>query len=214
MSGWESNGQLPAPGWYPDPQGVTRWWDGGAWTATTYAQPVLAPAQVRPGTRSSTVWAWLIAVLPLLGVVPVILAMQSMQDSFTRIFEQAASDPTDSRGMLTAQLAMYGNPWVPAASMGSWVLAGLFVLFGFFDWRVLRARGFDRPFHWAWGFLGSLVYLIGRAVVVRRRGASALAPMWVAIVVQVGIFVAAMVAYSLLLVAIMQQVASLSGATT
>lgn len=21
-----------APGWYPDPQGVTRWWDGQAWT--------------------------------------------------------------------------------------------------------------------------------------------------------------------------------------
>jgi|GEM_PF-5011825 len=23
---------LPSPGWYPDPNGDTRWWDGGRWT--------------------------------------------------------------------------------------------------------------------------------------------------------------------------------------
>ncbi|UDY35440.1 DUF4870 domain-containing protein [Dermatobacter hominis] len=33
----------PPPGWYPDPQGVTRWWDGTAWGQ---AAP---PAQPAPG---------------------------------------------------------------------------------------------------------------------------------------------------------------------
>lgn len=28
-------GEQPPPGWYPDPQGQTRWWDGSAWTAQT-----------------------------------------------------------------------------------------------------------------------------------------------------------------------------------
>jgi hypothetical protein len=30
-----STHQLPPPGWYPDPTGVTRWWDGGAWSSFT-----------------------------------------------------------------------------------------------------------------------------------------------------------------------------------
>ena len=29
----------PPPGWYPDPLGVTRWWDGGTWTAVTQSPP-------------------------------------------------------------------------------------------------------------------------------------------------------------------------------
>ena len=32
----------PPQGWYPDPQGTTRWWDGSAWTA--HVAPASAPA--------------------------------------------------------------------------------------------------------------------------------------------------------------------------
>lgn len=39
----------PAPGWYPDPNGVMRWWDGNAWTATVNTLPqVLPPAPPGP----------------------------------------------------------------------------------------------------------------------------------------------------------------------
>ncbi|MCF7552593.1 DUF2510 domain-containing protein [Pseudonocardia sp. WMMC193] len=34
--------QGPPPGWYPDPQGVVRWWDSYRWTEHT------APGQIRP----------------------------------------------------------------------------------------------------------------------------------------------------------------------
>jgi hypothetical protein len=30
--------QLPPPGWYPDPAGVTRWWDGRVWSSFTEPQ--------------------------------------------------------------------------------------------------------------------------------------------------------------------------------
>lgn len=46
------------------------------------------------------------------------------------------------------------------------------------DRRELRARGVERPFHWAWSILSVLVYLIGRSVVVRRRVGGSAAPLW------------------------------------
>lgn len=38
------------PGWYPDMQGTTRWWDGRQWTDQTQAQPpAAAPTAPRSG---------------------------------------------------------------------------------------------------------------------------------------------------------------------
>jgi hypothetical protein len=50
------------------------------------------------------------------------------------------------------------------------------------DREWLIGQGVMRPFHWAWSFLSSPVYVIGRSVIVRRVAApEGLAPMWVAI---------------------------------
>jgi hypothetical protein len=62
----------------------------------------------------------------------------------------------------------------------------LTVLFAALDWRRLKLNGVPRPFHWAWAFLGqSIVYMIGRSVVVHRRTNRGLAPLWVWIAVYV-----------------------------
>ncbi|WP_201423156.1 hypothetical protein, partial [Xanthomonas perforans] len=73
-------------------------------------------------------------------------------------------------------------------SVVSIVVSALTVLFAFLDWRQLRARGVDRPFHWAFSFfvlvIGSgLVYIIGRGVILRRRTGSGLGPIWAAVAV-------------------------------
>jgi len=54
---------------------------------------------------------------------------------------------------------------------------GLVVL-SWLDRRTLRARGVERPFHWAWSILSVLIYLIGRSVVLRRRVGGNAAPLW------------------------------------
>ena len=54
---------------------------------------------------------------------------------------------------------------------------GLVVL-SWLDRRTLRARGVERPFHWAWSILSVLIYLIGRSVVLRRRVGGSAAPLW------------------------------------
>lgn len=40
MSGSSPPPQGPAPGWYPDPQGQLRWWDGQQWGVVAPARPV------------------------------------------------------------------------------------------------------------------------------------------------------------------------------
>jgi len=53
-----------------------------------------------------------------------------------------------------------------------------------------------RPFHWAWAFLYSGVYIIGRSIIVQRRIGRGLAPIWawvamsvLGLIVSVGILV-------------------------
>lgn len=81
------------------------------------------------------------------------------------------------------QMLDLGSVFTPLyfATMVSGILAyGLAVWFAYLDHRRLEAEGVVRPFHWAWTFLSSIVYVIGRSVIVhqvaRPRG---LAPVWV-----------------------------------
>lgn len=87
-------------------------------------------------------------------------------------------------GSLSSYAAMYEYIFTPAyfgvLVFGFLVYAATIVL-AYFDGRTLQARGVQRPFHWAFTFIpsyGSLVYLIGRSVVVHRRTGTGTAPMW------------------------------------
>ena len=176
------------PGWYPDPHGgpTARWWDGIQWTGHLMPLQPAEPPKAPEGTNTNTVWIWLVALLPLLGIASLFLI--------------------DFSGYLTATLQ---NPNSPAAVSSlftpgyvlsivlGWGGAIATVVAGYLDYRVLRARGVPQPFHWAFGFLvlasAGIVYPIGRSVVVRRRAGGSMAPMYVAIAVFVAIILTAII---------------------
>ncbi|GAA2051172.1 DUF2510 domain-containing protein [Leifsonia soli] len=168
----------PAAGWYPDPNGsgALRWWDGSRWSDQLAAAPTAyAPARRRPlapGTPLYTVWIWLVAVLPVAsGLLLFLLHPQPM-------FRFSADG---SSAVLTDPFALVGGPIYFVVLGLSWVLAAAMIVFSWLDYRELLRRGMERPFHWAWSFLG-IVYPIGRSVVVRGvAGGRGLAPLWVAI---------------------------------
>ena len=190
---------VPA-GWYPDPRDSSwqRWWDGVGWTehavpaASGSVQPVQtyaaqyprAPAApstpLRPDIQTNTVWIWLVVLLPLV-MLPTIFLI-------------------DWRGYLESSLDMSSldtaNPMLPSVGMtltsvglgiAGFVVAGIGVLFAWLDWRELKRRGIQKPFHWAWAFLALVVtngvYVIGRGVILRRQTGKGLAPVWVWIAV-------------------------------
>ena len=179
----DASANSPAAGWYPDPAGspLQRWWDGAAWTERTY-DPISAAsaAPVHPdvpaGTRVSTPWIWIIALLPLLSLLGVLLVdyRQYMEDTFA-----LQTDPGGFAGLP----ASFGQ--VLGLSALGWLVYALSVLFAFLDWRALKKRGVTAPFHWAWAFLFVIPYVIGRAVVLKRRGRSYFVPMWVYLAIYV-----------------------------
>lgn len=110
------------------------------------------------GADTDTRPMWAIAVLPLAGV-PIGLIPSSF-NGFTRDDSPTGAALNGLTVALTIGLVVVG------------------VLLAVADRRVLRQRGVFRPMHPAWEVLDP-VYVIGRAVVVRRRVQGSLTPLWV-----------------------------------
>lgn len=126
----------------------------------------------------------MLVFLPLVSVLPLFLF------DWATFIQEAFYAQLYGAGSSTAETVVSA-----VATLVSVVYYAVTVLFAFLDWRQLRARGVDRPFHWAWSFfvvvIGTgLVYLIGRTVVLRKRTRSGLAPLFAAIAVNVVVFIA------------------------
>jgi hypothetical protein len=181
-----SNPSVPATpaGWYSDPENTQRlrWWDGVRWTEQfapvaapagsavpyTGSAPLAAPA----GTDWNTPWIWVVLFLPLLPVLPLLFIDWSgafVVDSDTLVPD------------VGAQFAFLTSPAYLASLFGGWLAYAIVVICAYADWRALRDRGVPAPFHWAWAFLSSAVYGIGRGVVVSKRTGRGQVVIWLAI---------------------------------
>jgi hypothetical protein len=67
----------------------------------------------------------------------------------------------------------------------SLLIYGATVALAYSDHRILLGAGYMRPFHWAWAFLSTGVYVIGRSIIVQRRIGRGLTPIWVWVAVTV-----------------------------
>ena len=163
--------------------------------------PAPPPLRAPEGTKAGTVWIWVFVALPIVELIASIPLLVGIGDLYAKMFsliDVTGQAPTSAavQDVIGASLAFLG-PMLWVTLLG-YQLMGVGVLFGWLDWRELRRRGVPKPFHWAWGFFafagaGTLVYLIGRSIVVRRRTGGGLAPLWTGIVVYVVIVIATIV---------------------
>lgn len=182
---------MSAPaGWYPDPSDSTRrrWWDGTQWTAQSAVAPggyapmppvaySSSPAAGPVAVETNTVWIWLAILASTLPIISLFLLDSS---GFMAAVINAERNPA---GVADSSLAL--SMQSITISILNWAFIGLAILFCWLDWRELRGRGVPAPFHWGWAFFallsgGIAVYMIGRAVVLRRRTvAGGWPPLWV-----------------------------------
>ncbi|MFJ4161271.1 DUF2510 domain-containing protein [Microbacterium testaceum] len=148
-------------------------------------------AAPRRDIKTNTVWVWLMVFLPVLNLLGVVIFDWSsyFRDAFYAGVYSYDSGPASMAGTNAATALI-----TVVTSVVSIVVSALTVLFAFLDWRQLRARGVDRPFHWAFSFfvlvIGSgLVYIIGRGVILRRRTGSGLGPIWAAVAVNLAVVI-------------------------
>jgi hypothetical protein len=165
-------------GWYPDSANPARgrYWNGVAWTDLyhTPGQPIPAGAvpKAPPGTDGNTPWIWLIVLMP---IVPMVLTLFVPWGS---IYDIDVTAPNPYIGM-SGMWDLYLSPILWISTALSYLIYGLSVFFAYRDVKVLTARRVPRPFHWAFAFLGGIVYAIGRSIVVGRRTGKGYGPIWV-----------------------------------
>lgn len=188
------------PGWYPDANapGGQRWWDGNQWTehvGTPQPYQAFAPLKAPEGTKTGTVWIWIIALMPLLSLVTFFAV--DWKTYIDSLIPASLNSPTNS---YSGMLALYSSPGYLLSIAIGWLSYGLTVVFAALDVRELKKRGVPQPFHWAFAFLTGIVYIIGRSVVVKRRTGQGLAPLWA----YIGVYVLMLIASIVLSVLLMQ----------
>lgn len=163
--------ELGEPRWHADPNGGPglRWWDGTQWTAAVMGPAELGPPvqqPLPPETPVYTVSLWAIVFLPLLSTLSALVLPAATLATISQAqpgspFEQSFEPSGLIRNLLS--LAVY------AAT----------VALAFVDRRTLLRAGYVRPFHWAWAFLSTGVYVVGRSIIVQHRIGRGLTPIWV-----------------------------------
>jgi uncharacterized Tic20 family protein len=84
----DPSGEPPAPGWYPDPDGRTRWWDGHQWGEAAGTTPVAPASSAAPtsGTDPKTMamLAHLLAIFAGIIGPLIIYLINGEKDPFVR----------------------------------------------------------------------------------------------------------------------------------
>jgi hypothetical protein len=145
--------------------------------------PTYAPApQVFPkapeGAKVINWYLWAIIFLPVIALIVSIATFHSLEPALEKYITEV--ERASESNSATIPTLVYPLSYWLTVLLG-FVLYLVTVLLAWLDTRRLAAAGIVRPFHWAWAFLSSPVYVIGRSIVVRRRSGHGLWPIWVLI---------------------------------
>lgn len=154
-----------------------------AYSAPAYpAYPSAPPVAARPsapGVDTNTIWIYLAILASTLPVFSIFLL------DYNNFVATMISLDESGRGG-DAEAAAVALQWVGGIlliTLLSYVLLGVSVLFSWLDYRELKRRGVERPFHWGFAFFALVisigVYIIGRTVVLKRETGSGLTALWV-----------------------------------
>jgi len=170
--------------------------------APAYPPYPTAPASADPGATppavdvpTQTIWVWLAVAASVLPMLSIFLFDWNGYLSLIAAMMRAAESGSGTAAA-TADLTSWEMRTLGISLIG-WACYAAFIVFSWLDWRELKRRGVPAPFGWAWSFFvlvsaGSAVYMIGRAVVLRRRTvAGGWAPLWTWVAATVVGFVAA-----------------------
>lgn len=164
------NGSTTPAGWYPDPSfpQQMRWWDGVQWTAQLapppgqfqpqfqgkYVKPQRPP--ISPHSAIYNAFIWIIAALPFLQAVLILTWNPEFRYMTTR------------QGITTIDPFSLYTPGYFVMAGGAFLIYAGSVALAAVDCQRLSRSGVVRPFHWAWAFLGAVVYVVGRSVIVYK----------------------------------------------
>jgi len=183
-----------------DPQAGAQ--DAGQYAAypqAAYPQASEYP-RVTPGTTGLTIWAWLVAFVPLVSTLAGAGYLSSLTGALASVdMSGLATGSPDEAVQALNGVFLNGSYWLVV--LLGWLVYAAIVVFAFLDYRALARLGYVKPFHWAWAFIpgvGNIVYIIGRTVVVHRRGGKALGPLWAMIGVWAASFVVSSIAGAVL----------------
>lgn len=151
------------------------------------------PLRASEGTDGTTPWIWLVLAMYVVPLIPLFFIDWGGMFAF---------DVGDPASVDEASLRPFLSPGYWLTILASLVCYALGVVFAVLDHRELARRGVPRPFHWAFAFLSSYVYPIGRAVVVNSRTGRGLHVLWATI----GVFVGSTLVGVLLTAVIMAEV--------
>jgi hypothetical protein len=162
--------RLGEPRWHSDPDGGAglRWWDGTQWTTSVMAPAELGPPVQQPlpaGTVVTTIPLWVLVFLPLLTTLGLLLVPAPALSSVYEAELSGRPQPFDPSDLIRNLLSLF--------------VYGSTVALAFVDRRILLRAGYVRPFHWAWAFLSTGVYVVGRSIIVQHRIGRGLTPIWV-----------------------------------
>lgn len=142
--------------------------DGAAQGPYGPAAPAAAPVSAPRRQPSTTPWSWLLAVAPLVLVVPAWGVLQRV-GALLLADVSGSGAGTASPGVLDLALDARGVLGRTAGVLALVTVVSL--VLAVVDTRRLRRLGVARPFPWAFGLV-PVVYLVGRAVVVFRAQGS------------------------------------------